>query len=38
MSHMWIMNGTFGLVVNVTDAKVVSEGGRGAQAPWACPF
>ncbi len=38
LSHMWIMNGTFGLVVNATDAKVVSEGGRGAQAAWACPF
>ena len=37
LSHVWIMNGTFGLVVNVTDAKVVSEGGRGAQATWACP-
>ena len=38
LSHVWIMNGAFGLVINVTDAKVISECARGAQTTWACSF
>ena len=32
------MNGTFGVTIIVTDAKVVSEGSRGAPVAYACPF
>ena len=38
VSHLWIMNGGFGLIINVTDAKVISEGARGGPTAWACPF
>jgi hypothetical protein len=32
------MNGGFGLIINVTDAKFISEGARGVPTAWACPF
>ena len=33
VSHLWIMNGGFGLIIDVTDAKVISEGAAGARRP-----
>ena len=38
VSHLWIMNGGFGIIINLTDVKVVSEGARGGPAAWVCPF
>ena len=38
VSHLWIMSGSFGLIINATDAKVISEGARGGPTVWACPF
>ena len=34
LSHVWIMSGTYGITLNVTDAKVISEG----RSPVVCPF
>ena len=38
VSHLWITSGSFGLIANVTDANVISEGARGGPTAWACPF
>ena len=37
VSHLWIMNGGFGLIINVADAKVVSEGIRESRTTSTCP-
>ena len=36
VSHLWVMGSAFGLVVNTSDAKVLSE--ADAASEWACPF